>query len=61
MYLYVYDQNTYEKLIASGEQCLREMTDIHGHKIWVFVVNDVTERFGFEDGCIRSAELHMAF
>ena len=58
MYLYVYDEELYNLLIATGRQCLRQITDIHGYQIWVFA-SDGQEHFDRQGGYFRSPELHM--
>lgn len=60
MYLYVYDQNVYEKLTQLGKKYFREFDDINGTHVWVFIDDD-DEKFDLVGGYIRSPELHMAF
>lgn len=60
MYLYVFNQELHDKLVASGKQVITQRVDINGKPIWVFA-SDGKECFAAGDVYYRTDVLHMSF
>lgn len=61
MYLYVYDQNLHDALVAHEHPCLFERTDVSGAKLWIFAAPEDDIHLSFSDGYWVSSDLHMTF